>query len=236
MKVTKTEDRKAFIGGKKEVGISILSCDFLRLADELEKIKNSGISHVHVDVMDTSFTGNISFGPSVVNRILEYDFVFDVHLMLRDPKAIIRTLNTDKIRMLTVHYEIENLCDVIEACRRTGVDVGVAINPETPVECLEGVRCDFVLIMCVDPGFGGQSLKKECATKVAALKNRGLVVGVDGGVNLSTVGLVREADYFIVGTAFFNSNKCNTFVDEFYRKLLNGNSGQGDFRSVTAPF
>lgn len=202
---------------EKQIGISILSSDILDLGRELALVRQSGVRHVHIDIMDTSFTENISFGPSVVNCVLEkYDFVFDVHLMVRNPLYILKLLNLKRIDMVFIHAEVDDVCGVLRWCAEHELNVGIAINPETPLDVVFGFASRFVLIMCVNPGFGGQAFRQECVAKIKALKRDGFVVGVDGGINAETIGLASDADYFVVGSAFFNSRSKKEFVQSLY--------------------
>ncbi len=203
---------------KKEIGISILDADILNLRTDLEVMKSLCIKNIHIDIMDTSFTENISFGPSIVNKVLEHDFVFDVHIMLKNPLNILKCLNVKRINRVIVHAEINNLAHVLSMCKEY-CSVGVAVNPETSLEVLDNIYPEFVLVMCVKPGFGGQSFQNECVEKVKTLAAKGVCVGVDGGINLRTIDLVREADYFVVGSAFFRSQDKKSLMEELYKQI-----------------
>lgn len=205
---------------EKQIGISILNSDIFDLDSELALVRQAGVRHVHIDIMDTSFTDNISFGPSIVNCILEkYDFVFDVHLMVRSPLPVLKLLNLKRIDMVLIHAEAEDVCSVLRWCAEHAVSVGIAVNPETPLDAVLGFASRFVLIMCVKPGFGGQAFRQECVAKIKALKRNGFVVGVDGGINAETIGLASDADYFVVGSAFFNSRNKKAFVQSLYSRI-----------------
>jgi len=203
---------------KKEIGISILDADILNLRNDLELIKSLCIKNIHIDIMDTSFTENISFGPAVVNKVLEFNFVFDVHIMLKNPLIILGSLNLERINRVIVHAEIDNLPDVLKKCKEY-CSVGVAVNPETPLKVLDNVCPEFILVMCVKPGFGGQTFQKKCAEKVKTLATKNVNVGVDGGINAQTINFVREANYFVVGSAFFRSQDKKSFIEELYRQI-----------------
>lgn len=203
----------------KKIGISILNSDIFRIAEELESIRAAGIRNIHVDIMDTSFTENISFGPALVNRILEHDFVFDIHLMLSNPLPILGHLNLENVEMVVVHAEIAYLDEVVQECRSYGVEVGLALNPETPLDVIGRICPNFVLVMCVKPGFGGQTFKKDCVQKIYPLKQKGVLVGVDGGICAETIALARDSDYFVVGSAFFRSEDRKTLIQDLYRAL-----------------
>eukprot|EP00866_Antonospora_locustae_P000154 jgi/Antlo1/154/486 len=206
--------------GGKQIGISILNSDIFDIESELALVNQSGIHHVHIDIMDTSFTENISFGPSIVNHILEkYDFVFDVHLMVRNPLPVLKLLNLKRIDTVFIHVEVDDVCNVLRWCAEHEVNVGVAINPETSLDVVLSFASRFVLIMCVKPGFGGQAFRQECVAKIKTLKRNGFVVGVDGGINAETISLASDADYFVVGSAFFNSKNKKAFVQSLYSRI-----------------
>lgn len=206
--------------GEKQIGISILNSNIFDLDSELAHVRQSGIRHVHVDIMDTSFTENVSFGPSIVNHVLErYDFVFDVHLMIKRPLPILKLLNLARIDTVFVHAEIDDARSVLRWCAERGTSVGVAVNPETPLDAVRALAPSSVLVMCVKPGFGGQAFREECAAKVRVLKQDGFAVGVDGGINAETIGLASDADYFVVGSAFFSSENKEAFVQDLYNKI-----------------
>ncbi|KAL0265808.1 UNVERIFIED_CONTAM: hypothetical protein PYX00_011523 [Menopon gallinae] len=206
--------------GEKQIGVSILNSSILDLDNEMALVRRSGIRHVHIDIMDTSFTENVSFGPSVANRILErYDFVFDIHLMVRHPLPILKLLDLARVDTVFVHAEIDDARSALRWCADRGTGAGVAINPETPLDTARALAPGTVLVMCVKPGFGGQAFKEECVARVRSLKQDGLAVGVDGGINAETIGLVSDADYFVVGTAFFGSENKEAFVQSLYKKV-----------------
>lgn len=194
---------------------SLLSSDFGRFADELAALEEAGLEWVHWDVMDGLFVPNITFGPPVIKKLRDRSkLFFDVHLMIEKPERYVNEFVDAGADMLVVHAEATNHLErTIAEIKRQGVQCGVALNPHTPLNVLEYVleELDMVLIMSVNPGFGGQkfipfSLRKiqECSEMI---KSRGLktLIQVDGGVDPeNTPELVRKgADVLVSGSAFF---------------------------------
>lgn len=181
--------------------LSVLDINMHNLDKSMNEIKNLGIKNIHIDVIDTSFCNNISFGISTINAMLDYDFIFEIHLMVNKPIEIIKKLNITKKTKITLHS------DLLEAKRifqeNKNMDFGIAIDPEVPAESLFPILqfCNHALIMAVDPGKGGQSMKPETLTKIEKLRKFNIEIGVDGGVNSSTINLVRNFDYVVIGSA-----------------------------------
>lgn len=193
----------------KIISISILNSDPLRIADTLNSLEDINIKNIHLDIMDTSFVNNISFGIDATNELLNYNFIFDVHLMVGKPKIVADKINLSKIDRLIYHYEISN-----EEKDKLNYNVkkGAAVNPNTPTKNTN-LKEEFVLIMSVEPGLGGQSFIKDTSEKINL---PGKVVGVDGGINLETIKYVREADFFVVGSAFFKSEDKEGFLRKMF--------------------
>jgi ribulose-phosphate 3-epimerase len=198
--------------GTLEVAPSILSADFANLASEIRQVTDAGARIVHVDVMDGHFVPNLTIGPPVVKWIRKCTkAVLDVHLMITDPQEYAPQFIEAGADNITFHIEtVDRPETFIEDLRRLGVSVGVTLNPKTPVESvLEYVPlCDMVLVMTVEPGFGGQEFMDDAARKCIAIRDRfgqSVRVEVDGGINASTAGIVAGygADTLVAGNAIF---------------------------------
>jgi ribulose-phosphate 3-epimerase len=205
---------------------SVLSCDFANIQRDVEMINQSDADWFHVDVMDGVFVPNISFGFPVIQAIKKHaKKTLDVHLMIQNPDQYIDAFKEVGADILTVHYEAcTHLHRTIQAIKAAGMKAGVALNPHTPVDLLQDVieDLDLVLIMSVNPGFGGQKFIKNTILKVEQAKNlihrKGshALVEVDGGVNLETgLELVKAGvDALVAGSFVFNSeNPTKTISD-----------------------
>ncbi len=196
-----------------KVAPSILAADFARLGSELEKITNAGADLVHIDVMDGIFVPNLSLGIPVVEGMRPCTALpFDVHLMIARPKAYVRQFRAAGADGITFHLEAEgDPGETIDEIVRCGAKPAVSIKPGTPVEAVFPYldRVAMVLVMTVEPGFGGQSFRADMLGKVRAIKERapGVLVEVDGGVNPQTVKLCAQAgvDICVAGTAVFRA-------------------------------
>ncbi len=201
----------------KIISPSVLSCDFANIQRDVEMLNNSSADWFHVDVMDGVFVPNISFGFPVISAIKKHATKpLDVHLMIANPDAYLKDFKEAGADILTVHYEAcPHLHRTIQGIKQLGMKAGVALNPHTPVHLLEDVieDLDLVLIMSVNPGFGGQKFIANAALRVEQIKNlihkKGshALVEVDGGVNLETGRLLIDsgADALVAGSFVFNS-------------------------------
>ncbi len=198
--------------GTIEVVPSILSADFARLADEIAMVESAGVSMVHLDVMDGHFVPNITIGPPVIAKLRKYSsLVFDAHLMISEPEKYAERFVEAGADHITFHIEVADKPQrLIDKLHKLGCSAGICLNPETPVEAIEGIAplCDMVLVMTVRPGFGGQEFMQEAAKKIAQIRD---IVGpdirieVDGGIDPQTTPIVVSygADTLVAGNAIF---------------------------------
>lgn len=201
----------------KLISPSLLSADFGNLQRDIEMLNDSQCDWLHVDVMDGIFVPNISFGQPIVKHIKKHARKpLDVHLMIMDPGRYIADFRDAGADILTVHYEAcTHLDRTLHAIRDAGMKCGVVLNPHTPVSLLEDTVqiCDMVLLMSVNPGFGGQKFIENTYSKVRQLrqlcdrKNSQCLIEVDGGVNTTNAPLLFEsgADVLVAGNAVFKS-------------------------------
>ena len=206
---------------KKNIVPSILAADFFDLSSQLKLLKEANINMLHLDVMDGAFVPSISFGMPVISSLKKScDMFFDVHMMVENPERYIEDFFKSGADGITVHYEAcKHLDRCISGIKELGVRSGVSINPATPVSLLHNIitEVDMVLIMSVNPGFGGQKFIPYSLEKIEELesmrqeRNPGLIIQVDGGVTADNIAALSKAgvDEFVAGSSVFKGDILN---------------------------
>jgi ribulose-phosphate 3-epimerase len=217
----------------KLIAPSILSADFARLGEEIENVEKAGADWIHVDIMDGHFVPNITIGPLVVEAARKATKLpLDVHLMIENPDKYVPAFAEAGANYISVHVETcPHLNRTIQFIKSCGADPGVVLNPSTTLSSIEWVLDDveFVLMMSVNPGFGGQTFIRNSLDRIRQLRSlinkngSKTLIQVDGGVNEKTIADISNAgaDIFVAGSAIFGSNDYKKTIDTF-RKLMNG--------------
>ncbi|MCM8710576.1 ribulose-phosphate 3-epimerase [Clostridium sp. SYSU_GA19001] len=212
-----------------KIAPSILSSDFSKLGEQIIELDKCGADMIHIDVMDGKFVPNITLGPPIIKSIRKYtDLPFDVHLMIEEPGRYIKDFVEAGADIITVHYEADRHIDrTLNYIKSFGVKAAVALNPGTPVENIKDIICflDMVLIMTVNPGFGGQKFIEYSTNKIKEVKNLAetinpkLLIEVDGGIDSSTIGKVVSsgANVIVAGSSIFKENKIKENIETLKR-------------------
>ena len=198
---------------------SILSCDYMNMKRDFDYCKECGVKWLHVDIMDGHFVPNLSFGYSLVQSMRPVtDLVLDVHLMITEPIKYAENFCKAGADYLTIHAEAdtpENIKKTLELIRSLGVKPGIVVKPKTPAEAVAEYLplVDMVLVMTVEPGFGGQSLREDCVAKIPVLREmiretgKDILIEVDGGIKQENAQMVIDAgaDVLVIGTGLFRA-------------------------------
>ena len=215
---------------RAEIVPSLLSADFADLTGDIRKVERAGCGRLHLDVMDGRFVPNISFGPVVIRSIRKVtDLYFQSHLMIEEPERYVDAFAEAGVNAITIHREAcEDPGGTLDRIRKLGLDAGLALRPATPLETLDGLldKLDLVLVMTVEPGFGGQKFIAGSDDKVSRLRDMleregmDIPIGVDGGINADTAPVAARAGatHLIAGSAVFkgdvdaNINRLNASI------------------------
>jgi len=215
----------------KYIAPSILSADFARLGEEVKAVEAAGADWIHADVMDGHFVPNITFGPLIVEAVRrETTLPIDVHLMIENPENYIPAFAKAGATYISIQIEsCVHLNRSIQLIRECGAKPGVVLNPSTPLQSVDWILeyVDYVLVMSVNPGFGGQAFIPNSLDKIKELRRTirsrklGTLIEIDGGVNENTISAIAEAgvDIFVAGSAIFGSRDYKETIAYFRKKI-----------------
>ncbi len=208
-----------------KIAPSVLACDFSKLGEEVLRVEKGGADMLHLDVMDGNFVPNISFGPDVIKSVRGLsNLVFDVHLMIDDPGRYISKFVEAGADIITIHYEsCENQKDVLKMIREAGIKAAISIKPMTPAFVLDPLLpyVDMILVMTVEPGFGGQKFMEETMENVRTIRQMITAGGypidieVDGGINATTAVTAAKAgaNILVAGSAVFGASDASVAIE-----------------------
>ncbi|HMS66191.1 MAG TPA: ribulose-phosphate 3-epimerase [Ignavibacteria bacterium] len=216
----------------KKICPSILSADFSRLKEEISEVEKAGADIIHCDIMDGNFVPNISFGAKIVadvNRIT--DLPLDVHLMINNPENFIKSFYDAGADLISVHYENNvHLNRILNQIKDLGIKAGVVLNPATPVFMLNDIiqYADYILLMSVNPGFGGQKFISNSIEKILQLRelidksNYDCLIEIDGGVDLNNIKILSDAgvNMFVCGSSVFNTSERSSVIQKMKELIL----------------
>jgi ribulose-phosphate 3-epimerase len=215
-----------------KIRISILDIEISKIETTFQELKRIGIKYIHLDLIDTSFADNISFGISTVNFILSFYFFFDIHFMVEDPLKIISKINLQNVNEITVHDEKSFKLLKIKF---PILKIGFALDLKSKISEISDIEhllqdASHILVMSVNAGFGGQKFNEQSISKIKKLKslkndsqfvNKDLIIGVDGGINDNNIHIVRDADFIVVGSFIIKSENKLDSIEQLISKLKN---------------
>ncbi|MCJ7839598.1 ribulose-phosphate 3-epimerase [Lederbergia sp. NSJ-179] len=215
-----------------KIAPSVLSADFTKLGEEIKEVEAGGADYIHIDVMDGHFVPNITMGPLVVQAVKKTtNLPLDVHLMIEQPERYIQEFADAGADLLTIHIEADkHIHRTLQEIRRLGIKPGVVLNPVTPASMITHIleEIDMILVMTVNPGFGGQTFIQPMLAKIQEIKkmiqarNLHIDIEVDGGIDAHTAKLCRQAgaNIFVAGSAIFGQPNRKLAIQEIRSSIL----------------